>query len=127
MPGNAGGDVIDQLDAGELDDAVIVLGVEPGRLGVEDKFAHEAPSMRSVFVEIGPALVSQRRPFQDLPDNCIDLAVRVFQRDAGIHNEVGFRALGGVGPLAREIASSFSAVMPGLARSRCALRIRRTR
>ena len=67
VPENAGGDVVDQLDAGELDDAVAVLGVEPGRLGVENKFAHSAPSMRSIFVEIGPALECQRRPFHDLP------------------------------------------------------------
>ena len=66
MPVSAGGDVIDQFDAGELDNAVAVLRVEPGRLGVEDKFAHRAPSMRSVLVKIGPALVSQRRPFQNL-------------------------------------------------------------
>ncbi len=40
MPVSAGRDVVDQLDAGQLDDAVVVLGVEPGRLGVENKFAH---------------------------------------------------------------------------------------
>ena len=53
--------------------------------------------MRSVFLEVGPALECQRRPFQDLHQDCIDLAVCVFQWDAGIHNEVGFCALFGVG------------------------------
>ena len=43
VPEGAGGDVVDQLDASQLDDAVAVLGVEPRRLGVENKFAHWPP------------------------------------------------------------------------------------
>ena len=41
---------------------------------------------------IGPALECQRRLFQDIPHICIDLAVGVFKRYAGIHKEAGFRA-----------------------------------
>ena len=58
--------------------------------------------MRSVFLEIGPALVCQRGPFQDLHQDCIDLAACVFQWNAGIHNEVGFGALFVVRQLPRD-------------------------
>ena len=40
----AGRDVVDQLDAADLDDTVAALRVETGGFGVEDDFAHSGPA-----------------------------------------------------------------------------------
>ena len=40
----ARGDVVDQLQASDFNDAVARLGVEPGGFGIENDFAHSAPA-----------------------------------------------------------------------------------
>ena len=45
----AGRDVVDQLDHADLDDAIAVLRIEPGRFGIEDDLAHscaDSPALR---------------------------------------------------------------------------------
>jgi hypothetical protein len=40
MKSSAGRDVVDKLDAGDLDDAMAFARIQTGRFGVEDDFAH---------------------------------------------------------------------------------------
>ena len=40
----ARGDVVDQLEAADLDDPVAPVRVEAGRFGIEDDFAHKGPA-----------------------------------------------------------------------------------
>ena len=44
----ARGDVVDQFEAADLDDAVAAVRVEAGRFGVEDDFAHNGPAAADV-------------------------------------------------------------------------------
>ncbi len=42
MPHPAGRDAVDQLDAADLDDAMAVERIEPGRLGIEHDLAQRS-------------------------------------------------------------------------------------
>jgi hypothetical protein len=43
VEGAAGRDVIDELDGGDLDEAIAFPRVEPGGLGIENDLAHDSP------------------------------------------------------------------------------------
>ena len=83
----AGLDPVEHLDAADLDHPVAARRVEPGGFGVENDFPHGPLS------PVGEAETSEDR---------VHLGAGLVEAARGVDDEVGARALLGVGHLARE-------------------------
>ena len=120
-----GRDVVHQLDAGDLDDAVPVCRVEPGRLGVDHDLAHRLPSSAPV-----PRTSAGAAPFacRSTSDDRAQPAQRQ-RRGPARSARRNRRAAASRGPASALAGSRRSgvSVMPGrrMTRSRCSQRRRR--
>ncbi len=114
-----GRDVMQQLDAGDLDDPVPVVRIEAGRLGVDHDFAHRLPLADSRAVGRPPA--AGGLPMPQLGDDPPQPPVRQPRPSPVDTTKSARRRFSRSGICARRMLAKRLSVMPGrrMTRSRC--------
>jgi hypothetical protein len=118
MEGAAGRKAVDQFDSADFDDA-FDPGIEPGRFRIEDDLAHRiTPERQDVAASRSGGARTQRVLPVSLGDDRLHWLARGFHAMAGVDDEIRARRFSASGTWRARIASNFSAVMPGRARTR---------
>ena len=112
-----GRDVVHQLDAGNLDDAMTLRRVEPRGLGVQHDLAHHRLPRRPAHA---PAPTGAARPLgPEESDDCPQSAQGQGPPQPGRHDEIGSPPLLAIRHLLLQDRRQANSVMPGRCNTRC--------